>query len=836
MCVTNKRYYSPSDRDYMVRTIIGEAANEPDEGQAAVAHVILNRVNKGFGATPTQVIFAKNQFEPWGTRREELMSYAPTDPAYVRAAKIVDDVIAGKIKDPTEGATHFLQEETVRARRGGDLPDWAKGRRRKFGAHTFFRPGDDDGWGDGPSIIDKYTKKGEASTAAPVESAAAPVESAAAPAPLPSVVERYTKKDPSMKPVPAGAARIGAIDEPVVLPEGKIAAPPSDSGPTSFVGKSAERLAGGVARDVLKVARGALALPGRFRAALVDNAATGLETGKQGLIEMMQGNILPSGDIADPSTWQMGGALRTATGAAGAVLAPVTAATQELIERPVAEATGNQRFAERVGMVSNVFPASIAVRSVNRLRPTVQARESIGGVSMIGDELARLEANPRLTPMDVNPMLRQQAMGIYNEPGKGKTILFNRVQERKTSAPDAVREAYDEAMGAAPNVRETLKGYQATARKNAREGFGKAFEGVKFVNVRPVLDFIRDELKPGATGVMSPTNQLAYGPYERELIKLRNTLSTDRSILTDPARLHEIQSKLRKDIYLYSKSTDGASKKLASDLKGVHSKLVDSIDEATGGKYKPARAKYRDDMQIEEAFDRGLELTSNPATKEGMLHYSPDAWRDWMKTATAEEVKAAQLGARAMIEQKIMGFRHSARRGTDIEDVPYNREKFEILFGKDEAKRLQQLLRDERDIAMTNSKLTANSDTAERLAGQSMVKVRPKETPTNMGAYLPPVAAELGAMALGSPSGVGFGIGSAMVGGRVVANRLARWGEIARNERMADILSTPGEEGRARLLQSMRAAGENRLVRPVPPVTYIPPEARERRPVPLKKD
>jgi hypothetical protein len=35
--------YTPEDRDYLIRTIAFEASGEPDDGKAAVAHVILTR-------------------------------------------------------------------------------------------------------------------------------------------------------------------------------------------------------------------------------------------------------------------------------------------------------------------------------------------------------------------------------------------------------------------------------------------------------------------------------------------------------------------------------------------------------------------------------------------------------------------------------------------------------------------------------------------------------------------------------------------------------------------------------------------------------------------------
>src|SRR5437879_2047197 len=55
-------------RELLTRTVIGEAEREPQEGKEGVAAVIRNRLASGrFGATPADVVLAKNQFEPWST-------------------------------------------------------------------------------------------------------------------------------------------------------------------------------------------------------------------------------------------------------------------------------------------------------------------------------------------------------------------------------------------------------------------------------------------------------------------------------------------------------------------------------------------------------------------------------------------------------------------------------------------------------------------------------------------------------------------------------------------------------------------------------------------------
>lgn len=128
------------DRDMMIRTIIGEADDESPQGQAAVAHVIMNRMISGdWGNTPANVVLSPGQFEPWSTRSRELMAISPDSADYKNVGHIVDGVADGQIPDPTNGATYFLNPNVVRARHD-PIPAWAQGKPAAvIGRHEFFR-------------------------------------------------------------------------------------------------------------------------------------------------------------------------------------------------------------------------------------------------------------------------------------------------------------------------------------------------------------------------------------------------------------------------------------------------------------------------------------------------------------------------------------------------------------------------------------------------------------------------------------------------------------------------------------------------------------------------
>jgi conjugal transfer mating pair stabilization protein TraG len=126
---------TPGDRDMLIRTIAGEAGDQPPLGQAAVAHVILNRVaDGGYGDGIQGVLTAPvkpgsnyKQFSVWnapGMRESSstARNLRPDDPLYRRIGDIVDQVHGGQIPDPTNGATHYY---APRSMPGGIKPPWA---------------------------------------------------------------------------------------------------------------------------------------------------------------------------------------------------------------------------------------------------------------------------------------------------------------------------------------------------------------------------------------------------------------------------------------------------------------------------------------------------------------------------------------------------------------------------------------------------------------------------------------------------------------------------------------------------------------------------------------
>jgi spore germination cell wall hydrolase CwlJ-like protein len=139
---------SGDDRAKMVATILGEAGNEPQLGKNAVASVIRTRaVDGGYGGnTPSAVVTAPSQFEPWNTPEGRArMAQAAADPKQAAAAEAAIASAYGEggkaPNDPTEGMTHFYSPG-AQAALGRSAPAWAGGDSVQIGGHVFNSPDD----------------------------------------------------------------------------------------------------------------------------------------------------------------------------------------------------------------------------------------------------------------------------------------------------------------------------------------------------------------------------------------------------------------------------------------------------------------------------------------------------------------------------------------------------------------------------------------------------------------------------------------------------------------------------------------------------------------------
>ncbi|MEB2621400.1 cell wall hydrolase [Pseudomonas sp. YuFO8] len=132
------------DRDVLARTLWGEARGESLIGLIAVAWTIRNRVNDGkakswWGEGYTGVCQKPYQFSCWNKNDPNYAYLGGAKPIpfreFAQAQIAADQVIAGKVPDPTGGATHYHATTMVKP------PTWIVGAKRTttLGRHVFFK-------------------------------------------------------------------------------------------------------------------------------------------------------------------------------------------------------------------------------------------------------------------------------------------------------------------------------------------------------------------------------------------------------------------------------------------------------------------------------------------------------------------------------------------------------------------------------------------------------------------------------------------------------------------------------------------------------------------------
>lgn len=126
--------------DVLARTIWGEARSEDRAGMAAVAAVAQNRAAhpRWWGHDVLSVCLAPWQFSCWNEgdpNRDKLLAVTGADPQFLMAVEIADEVMQGKLHDPTNGADSYYADTME------EPPSWAAGKEpcAVIGHHRFYR-------------------------------------------------------------------------------------------------------------------------------------------------------------------------------------------------------------------------------------------------------------------------------------------------------------------------------------------------------------------------------------------------------------------------------------------------------------------------------------------------------------------------------------------------------------------------------------------------------------------------------------------------------------------------------------------------------------------------
>jgi hypothetical protein len=462
-------------------------------------------------------------------------------------------------------------------------------------------------------------------------------------------------------------------------------------------------------------------------------------------------------------------------GALGVLSSPLSGLT-----KVVGDVTGNRNFADKAELVAGgAIPIVPGVKMASSISPSNRAlREVIAGITSDGAnplELARvvkeMKANPRLGPIDLSDAVLSMNQKLFVKEGNtAKNYLAQTSRDRMAGANNAVESAYNDAAGVAINPVTKLQELKDAAKKVGEDQINPSIKNASSVNITPVIEHIDSRLKPGVQGTLNLEDGLPSLPINDSLRQVRAILTDNKSQRVDPSQLHSAQSILRQTAEGLLNSATGSDREMGHALMGVRNKIVTAIDEASGGKYKPALSNFRDEKQIGDAFHHGYD---NIFTTSKKLENSPEFTREWVNQLSERELEAAREGARLRLNTEIKSVRSAAsnpaNKATSIPEVEFNRQKLEIILGKEKTDQLLTTLKDEKAIANTHNKLEGGSQTGARLAADSATDLPVKNDKSSLSKYAIPAiagAAELGSQYLGGSVGLGgvLGLGASVAG------------------------------------------------------------------------
>jgi hypothetical protein len=681
---------NPIDRDAMIRTVIGEAGNQGPEGMAAVAQSILNRLTAGrYGNSPAAVVLAPGQYEPWQTRRQELLSYSTNSPAYQKAGGIVDAVAAGDIPDSTNGSTHFLQKETVLQRRGS-LPSWASKPVAKVGAHTFFAPEGKASHYDAVNAINDAIGEDSA----------------------PSAALAFSDDDRSSPGGMFRAAGFAAPGDKKTAPDnGQAVASPSAPGsmfkaagfvspgspqePQEPAWKEAEARAG---LEALGIPTTPVAPkgPGRGMWQATKDYVANIP---HAILETIEapGNIMASG--RDYTSEEL---IPTAVGLAG-----------------LAEGT----------KIPKVGPAAVA----EKLTPTSQAVNKL--VEAIGPEnvpaaVNRLTENPRLTLADVSDPVRTMAQGLIDpSQPKAQNAIVSAVKERAATRLDAANSAFTEAMGPKPDVMGILdklreRALMTTPKTDVRAALddvlGRSIDPhtalQKMLKEREAANplyekalsnpvqwderlqqFIDDPIvKSGiAKGVrIQRLESLAENkPFNPNDYAIKEFNEAGDPVLSETPNMRTLNVVKKGLDAMVEDSKDGVTGRLSEEgraIDSVRKSFLKKLDDINPD-YKAARQAWAGPTKVQEAFNQGLNIFQNRSGSSG-INTTPEALSAWFGKASQSEQEAAKLGARSAFEQQMRASSDPASKAGVLANKEVNQAKLGTIFGKEAGDKIVQRL------------------------------------------------------------------------------------------------------------------------------------------------
>ena len=861
---------SPTDLDLVTRTALAEGGVDGDAGIAAVANVVRNRLGSGqFGATPSDVVLAPNQFSAWSLPANDPNNpnrFSAQNPQYQHAAQIVGSVFTGQVPDITGGAQYYGNLPIIAAS-GKPMPAFTQNpQTAQIGRQTFFASANSGSMITPASQddVDKIAKSfGVSGGFQPVSSGGgvtvlAPVGSpnaspSAAPAPVGIVQPSQDDVDSIAKAFgQAPAAPIStapsapAAPTPAQVQAGQMAPQMGFSGSVvsgmPILGPLYNRALAATGA-VLQPMLGANAPPTfgeryaqnlaaqniaqqQYEAANPVSSTVGNVVGAGMALGPLGETTLGAAALGLPNATRMGATIggRIWTGmGGGAALGAINSAL-----RGQSPATGAE-----IGLAGGALGPLVGEgvnAAVNGISNAVRApAPALAGVNAIGrgwlsnamaneTEPSIAAATERMGPQgflsDVNPQLTELAAGISNRPEAPASTAIGEAYRTRQVAQRAVTEnALTQAFG----NKVDLEGFKNMIAENRAAAADPLYEQWRSMQVQPTpeLDALMPRLK--AAGAFDEAQYLASTrgkpitePFPTgEQPTLTTAIQQLHGQAKAPAQYPTTETWDLIKRGLNSKieqAYSGGNKTRAAALIGLKNDLINEVGKTPAGQvWNQARREFADRSALLDQIDAGKDTFLG--ARSGL---SADQMRQELQGLSGPELAARIVGARNAADE-VMG---ATRNGdTTLRNkflAPANQDKLRLLLGDGPASNLIKTV-EQQDYLAAQAKYVnprAGSPTAPRNAAINALE--PPPTPEWNPEPLKPLT-------LIPPSWVDAMRPSTILqGGRQAAYASARQQIapvlLARGNALADAIRAIGQEGAARTAAARTGAKAGRAV------------------------
>ncbi len=315
-------------------------------------------------------------------------------------------------------------------------------------------------------------------------------------------------------------------------------------------------------------------------------------------------------------------------------------------------------------------------------------------------------------PMDLGPNLQRQAGALAATPGRGQEIVRGAIAQRQAGSGTRVTGALDDALGGP--VDTVALADDIIVRRAAAS---KPLYDAAYSKPVPFSRKLEQLLKrPAMKRALSKAQRLAADEGVSSKQWFANVADDGKVTIRNVPDVRQLDLTKRALDDMISAAQRAGNNNEARILIQQKNLLTGMIDDAVP-EYRQARMAFSGPSGVINALEDGQKAFANNLT--------PKHLNNELLKMGASEREAYIQGARAKIAQIMGTARNDALAARAMFQKGFNREKLEILVGKEQAVSLLKSLDAETAFTRTRDVVTGNSETAARAAAMSEIGGKP---------------------------------------------------------------------------------------------------------------